>query len=157
VQRAVEIGLSGPDVYFNAGVLLMNLAAMRAGDSSRELLDFAVANAPNLGWRDQDTLNLVLGDRRLALHPRWNCMNATYAFREADDVFGAAVADEARRHPAIRHFEGPGQNKPWHYLADPAARELYMRHRAATPGPRFEAEGRTPRNVLRRATRGLRR
>jgi lipopolysaccharide biosynthesis glycosyltransferase len=141
-----------PNEYFNAGVLLMDLARMRAERTDESLLAFARAHADRMEWRDQDALNHVLKHRRLALHPRWNCTNALVRFRtESDAAFGAEAAAEARGAPAVRHFEGPGANKPWHYLADRDARELYERHRRATPWPDVHLEGRSPGNVVRRA------
>jgi hypothetical protein len=71
-------------------------------------------------------------------------------------VMGREELEEARRDPAIRHFEGPDQNKPWHYLSEPDARALYMGHRRETPWPRLRADGRTPRNVARRMRRARR-
>jgi len=149
LHRPGQLGLDGPETYFNAGVLLLNLAALRADGQSERMLDYARRNADRLEWRDQDTLNVVLGHRRLALHPRWNAMNAVLNFPQSADVFGAEAVEEARQHPAIRHYEGPAQNKPWHYLSDPGTRSAYLRHRARTPWPRVRMEGRTPRNVLR--------
>jgi lipopolysaccharide biosynthesis glycosyltransferase len=107
-------------------------------------------------WPDQDALNLVLGERRLALHPRWNCMNSVLAFDAAHDVFGAEVVEAARRAPGIRHFEGPGANKPWHLLCDAPDREAYFAHRRATPWPRVGREGVTPVNLARRLVRAVR-
>jgi lipopolysaccharide biosynthesis glycosyltransferase len=92
----------------------------------------------------------VLGERRLALHPRWNCMNSFFVFPDAGDAFPPGQLDEAKADPAIRHFEGPDQNKPWHYLCDHELRALYALHRAGTPWPRFRREGMTPGNVVRR-------
>jgi lipopolysaccharide biosynthesis glycosyltransferase len=155
LHRPAELGLAGPEVYFNAGVLLMNLAAMRADDCSERLVAYGVKHAPDLLWRDQDVLNVVLGERRLPLHPRWNCMNAILLFDWADEVFDAAALAEARANPAIRHFEGPDQNKPWHYGCEAAARELYMRHRRATPWPRLRPSGRTVRTLYTGARRRL--
>jgi lipopolysaccharide biosynthesis glycosyltransferase len=147
--RPRELGIEGRP-YFNAGVLLMNLEEMRRAGCQRALIDYATANAERLFWRDQDALNVVLGGRRLELHPRWNCMNAFLALPNAADVLGAERLEEARRDPAIRHFEGPGDNKPWHLLCRWPGRELYRDHRRATPWPRVWPEGVTPRNVLRR-------
>ena len=114
------------------------------------MLDYARRNADRLEWRDQDTLNVVLGHRRLALHPRWNAMNAVLNFPQSADVFGAEAVEEARRNPAIRHFEGPAQNKPWHYLQRPRARARPTCATArARRGRDVRMEGRTPRNVLR--------
>ena len=66
--------------------------------------------------------------------------------------FGADL-EEARRRPGIRHFEGPGENKPWHYLCRHELRELYLEHRRATPWPEVTLEGATPGNRLRRVAR----
>ena len=149
-NRPAELGLPSSDLYFNAGVLLMNLAAMREEGCSRQLITYARENAELISFRDQDALNVVLGERRLALHPRWNCMNSFYVFDYAAQTFADGHLDEAKQNPGIRHFEGPAINKPWHYLCEREMRELYAEHRAQTPWPRFRREGRTPRNVIRR-------
>jgi lipopolysaccharide biosynthesis glycosyltransferase len=153
--RVPALGLAGPEVYFNSGVLLLNLAEMRRAGSTQALLDYAREQATELVWPDQDALNVVLGPRRLALHPRWNCMNSVLTFPWAVEVFGEEAVAEARRHPGIRHFEGPERNKPWHYLCDYGQRELYVAHRRQTPWPRFKREGVTPRNVLARLRRAV--
>jgi UDP-glucose/galactose:(glucosyl)LPS alpha-1,2-glucosyl/galactosyltransferase len=142
--------------YFNSGVMLMNLDRMRRDDAGQAVLDFARRRGDELIWVDQDALNAVLGDGRLPLHPRWNCMNSILTFPNAAQVFGAAEVEVARRHPAIRHFEGPAMNKPWHYMCDHAGRELYERHRRLTPWPHYRPEGRTPRNMVRRLGQRLR-
>jgi lipopolysaccharide biosynthesis glycosyltransferase len=134
-QRPGELGLAGPHVYFNAGVLLMNLAEMRRDGCTRALLAYGVENAARIEWRDQDALNVVLGSKRLELHPRWNTMNSFFAFPRNARVLGRLKLRRALRDPAIRHFEGPEQNKPWHPGGDPELRELYLRHRRATPWP----------------------
>jgi lipopolysaccharide biosynthesis glycosyltransferase len=153
MDRPSHLGMSDPAMYFNAGVLLMNLGLMRERGSSAELYEYAREHAGQLLWRDQDALNAVLSPHRLSLHPRWNCMNSVMLFPWSNDVFGATAVAEARSHPAIRHFEGPSINKPWHYLSDPDQRKLYYRHRRQTPWPHVHVEGRTPRNVWRRVRR----
>jgi lipopolysaccharide biosynthesis glycosyltransferase len=151
-HHPAELGIA-PDTYFNAGVLLMNLAEMRRDGCTETLRSYSAEHAAELMWRDQDALNAVLGSRRLALHPRWNCMNAVLVLPWARDVFGADAVEEARRDPAIRHFEGRTMNKPWHFLSDRQLRELYFEHRRATPWPRVRREGVTPANFVRRGRR----
>lgn len=150
--RIDELGLPGPEVYFNSGVLFMNLDAMRAAGSTEALRAFAVERGAELLWPDQDTLNLVLGERRLALHPRWNAMNSVLQFDNAAEVLGERETAEARGAPAIRHFEGPAQNKPWHVASDTPHRELYFAHRRATPWPRGRLDG-VPRRAVRTQVR----
>jgi lipopolysaccharide biosynthesis glycosyltransferase len=142
--------------YFNAGVLLMDLERMRQDGCMEAMVDYGVLHADSLVLRDQDALNAVLGRRRLALPPRWNCMNSFFVYPWSADVFDPDELEAAKRSPAIRHFEGPGTNKPWHYLCEQDSRELYAQHRRQTPWPRFRPEGRTPKSVLVRLRRQLR-
>jgi lipopolysaccharide biosynthesis glycosyltransferase len=153
-QRALDLGIEPTD-YFNSGVVLMNLDLMRRDDSSRALFEYARAHAAELAWPDQDALNVVLGKLRVHLGPRWNCMNSVLLFPWAADVLGAEVVEEARRRPAIRHFEGPTINKPWHYGSESPMRDIYFEHRRQTPWPRCRIEGITPRSVLRRVARDV--
>lgn len=155
-ERATQIGLANDDEYFNAGVLMMNLDLMRTEGCSRSLYSYGVEHAPELVLRDQDVLNVVLGQKRRHLHPRWNCMNAVLHYWESREVFGAQAIEEARANPAIRHFEGPGDNKPWHFMCDRPARELYASHRRETPWPRSRLEGVTASNVTRKVLRRAR-
>ncbi|HEX2234342.1 MAG TPA: glycosyltransferase family 8 protein [Thermoleophilaceae bacterium] len=129
--RPAALGLSGPEQYFNSGVLLLNLDEMRRDGTSDKILDFARSN--ELLYPDQDALNAVMARRRLALHPRWNCMNSLFVYPWADEAFPTGQADEARRRPGIRHFEGPAENKPWHRDCGHEGRELYFEQRRETP------------------------
>jgi lipopolysaccharide biosynthesis glycosyltransferase len=151
IHRPGELGLSGPEAYFNSGVLLMNLDAWRRDGCTERLIAFATQTERRIEWPDQDALNVVLGERRTRLHPRWNCMNSIMQWKSAKDVHPPDQVAEARRRPGIRHFEGPSDNKPWHHRCDGAGRALYREHRSATPWPEFELEGRPP--LLRRLLR----
>ena len=132
LDRLRTLGLASPNAYFNSGVLLFNLDAMRRDDCTAALHDYAASRSARLEWPDQDTLNSVLGERRLPLVPQWNYMNsmrtpfALYAFT-------AEELDAAARAPRIRHFEGPRHNKPWHWAALDEDRDLYRAHARATP------------------------
>jgi lipopolysaccharide biosynthesis glycosyltransferase len=141
-----DLGLPADQRYFNSGVLLLNLARMRAEDCTARIVRYA--QGQQLLWPDQDALNVVLGPAHVDLHPRWNAMNSLFVLRQAQDVFGAAVVDEACRDPAIVHFEGPEIGKPWHYLSKHPFRAEYLAHRAQTPWPAAEVVGRTLPNRL---------
>lgn len=135
-HRAAELlGIAEERDYFNSGVLLMDLAAMRDCGASRAVLTWARDNPLKLGWPDQDALNFVLGEHRLELHPRWNVTNALLGFPYSGEIVGAAALAAARENPGIRHFEGPFENKPWDPGCRHPQREEYLRHRARTPWP----------------------
>jgi len=155
-HRPAELGLPGPEAYFNSGVLLLNLGQMRRDRRGEALRELVRTRGEELLWPDQDALNLVLGERRLPLQPRWNCMNSVLAFPAAREVFGDAAVEAARQRPGIRHFEGPDANKPWHLLCEAPGRKAYFEHRHATPWPRTRREGVTAVNALRRLARVVR-
>lgn len=154
--RPAELGLGGPDAYFNTGVLLLDLARLRRERATQALRRYALEHREQLLWPDQDTFNVVLRGRRLPLDPRWNCMNSVLRLERSATVFGAEVAARACRDPAIRHFEGPAQNKPWHYLSEPSMRALYLEHRRQTPWPRCRLDGATLANRAARLVHSLR-
>jgi lipopolysaccharide biosynthesis glycosyltransferase len=156
LHHAAGLGLDGPAAYFNSGVLLLNLHAMRQDGRTDALRACAHERADRLLWPDQDALNLVLGPRRRTLHPRWNVMNSIRRFPWAGDVLGQTAAREAIERPGIVHFEGPRENKPWHVLCDHPDRDRYAAHRRDTPWPHVRREGLTPAagvKLLRRQVR----
>lgn len=149
-HRAQHLGIA-PQDYFNSGVLLMNLARMRREGFTDAVHRLVTGAAAGLDWPDQDALNLVVGRRWTALHPRWNCMNSlVYEPDVAGRALGSDLVAEALESPAIRHFEGEGYNKPWSALHVRAGRRLYRSHRRATPWPRYRLADDTPGRKLKR-------
>jgi lipopolysaccharide biosynthesis glycosyltransferase len=129
-----SIGVHDARKYFNAGVVLFDLARMRIDGSVQRLIATSEDLRGRTRWPDQDALNVVFQDGWFALHPRFNAMNSLWTWRAwADDLFGAGEAEEARREPAILHFEGPSLNKPWHYLNSHPRRRSYLAALARTP------------------------
>jgi lipopolysaccharide biosynthesis glycosyltransferase len=150
-----DLGVQFPGGYFNSGVLLMDLDRMRAEQSSEQLLKAAADLRESLIWPDQDALNLVFSSRWLPLHPRWNTQNSFWGWRHwAVEIFGEALLEEAISHPAIRHFEGPGISKPWHYLCPYPGREQHRAVLAETPWGDIPLEDRTAATWFVRLFRG---
>jgi poly(ribitol-phosphate) beta-N-acetylglucosaminyltransferase len=156
-RHCSALGMRSSDDYFNSGVLVMNLDELRRGDYADRILDYAVAHTDHvratevdesstleaftyglnhperLLFPDQDSVNAVLWERRLKLHPRWNYQLLFHRFEFRTPELTDEIVAEARANPAIRHFEGPGHSKPWHPESDPADRALYWAHRERTP------------------------
>lgn len=78
-------------VGFNAGIMVLDLARMRADDFCHRFLPYA----NNFGMHDQHILNVYVGADRLSLAPEWN----------------ARPSQEDVKNPKIIHWAG-GQ-KPW--------------------------------------------
>jgi lipopolysaccharide biosynthesis glycosyltransferase len=147
--------LDSPGAYFNSGVMLMDLQRMRR-DGLVERLVRQAAEGRQTDWFEQDALNVVLSCSRLPLHPRWNCMNSFFLYPWAAHVFGTDVVRAACDLPAIRHFEGPGSNKPWHMLCDRPGHERYADYRSQTAWRTWTPLGSTLGNRFRRLARQIR-
>jgi lipopolysaccharide biosynthesis glycosyltransferase len=142
-SRILQLGIDDYRRFLNAGVLLMDLQRLRAENASTALMEVAATTGEDLQWADQDALNVVFADRWHVLHPRWNAQNTLWTASDvADDVLGSLQADQARRSPAILHFEGPTLCKPWHALNTHPWRDEWWATLARTPWAETPAEDR---------------
>lgn len=127
-----RLGLAG-GAYFNSGMLVMELESWRRNGHGVAVARLAREQPERLLFPDQDALNIVLADSWLSLLPRWNAQNSVFYFAWARDTFGADAVREARLAPAILHFEGPAQAKPWHRGSTHPYRQTYLALQAQTP------------------------
>ncbi|WP_028310363.1 glycosyltransferase family 8 protein [Derxia gummosa] len=102
LRRAMHA--KGPLVFqaFNAGVVVLNLARMRADDFARHYVPLI----ERYGMNDQDALNVYARGERVHLGIEWNA------------VPSQDVTDDAR----ILHYAGPV--KPWNELSITRGREF---------------------------------
>lgn len=103
-----------PLEYFQAGVILMNLAALRSAFQPGELISFAAKGQ----FRDmvQDALNIFCEGRVTFLDPRWNVLTDCMGQRIQNSIRFAPkrIIDgyqESRMDPYIIHYAGA--EKPW--------------------------------------------
>ena len=110
VRHLQSLGMRRPGTYFNAGVMVLDCARIRALGLDAAMDDAEAAGRYRL--RDQDHLNVVFRDRVTLVDPAWNAIwgnrrTGGRPLSHADiDRFAAS-----RRDPRILHFTGAG--KPW--------------------------------------------
>ncbi len=127
------VGMDDPYGYFSAGVLVMDLDAMRHELDGDELL--AAAADPRMRYNDQDALNrLCQGGRVHYLDMRWNTLFDSEGVRVRDIVPHAPARIQqayraARKNPAIFHYAGP--YKPWNRDVDGS--ELFWEEARRSP------------------------
>lgn len=114
-----DLGLADPYGYFSSGVLVWDLAAMRAAHPVDEMLAYLCEHS--LRYGDQDALNHFCQGRVHYLDQRWNTLFDSEGIRVSQIVPHApqALQDayaEARRNPAVFHYAGPV--KPWYTDVD---------------------------------------
>ena len=96
--------------YFNSGVMLMNLTALRGAGIAKRLID--VVLDPLSQWPDQDAMNAVCRGHVKYLDERWNFQVSVEPLRELQG-------------PGIVHFTSA--IKPWH-SPDRQHAELWWRY-----------------------------
>lgn len=99
-----RIGYGPDETYFNAGILLLDLAKMRQRDLTATLINKAQEWADKLFYGDQDLLNFYFKDEVVYCSGAYNFQAARMrTYQEGD-------------HVALVHFNGP--QKPWLNLLD---------------------------------------
>jgi lipopolysaccharide biosynthesis glycosyltransferase len=122
-----ELGLSPLAAYFNAGVMLVDLAAWRDADLSGQILACLQQNERHVLWWDQYALNVVLAGRWGALDVRWNQGCNIYAYPTwRDSPFDCQTFERLRSDPFIVHFTT--RYKPWKLSCLHPLRQLYFEY-----------------------------
>lgn len=101
-----NLGLPHDRLYFNSGVLLMNLTALRREVSPNLMPDYIRTHHDTLRFHDQDTLNALFYDR--VIYADWHIYNQTILHIRSKEE-----ARERRKSAAIIHYAG--SSKPWQY------------------------------------------
>lgn len=141
------LGILPEDPYFNAGVMLVDLARWREEEIGKQLLNYYAEIAPYCLFQDQDAINGLLRGRIAALHPKYNFITNYYYFSYAAlEVFSPAYRKigerrfrTAKRSPAIVHYAG--DERPWRQGAYNPYGRAYVTYLTRTPYRTAKPEG----------------
>ena len=103
-----------PDLpYFNAGVLVVPLAAWREQQLGEHLVELVTTH--RFRDADQGALNVAVEGRWLRLAPTWNVQGGHLAAdrSHASVVETTDALDDAVQHPSIVHFNWGFWRRPW--------------------------------------------
>lgn len=111
-ERIEEIGIPDFKTYVNAGMLLLNLKALRNNDMVEKMMEL-VPKAFSV--QDQDIINVVCYGHIRMLPPRFNVLPSIYKMNNSklQTVYQLTDIEEARRNPCIIHYAD--KRKPWKY------------------------------------------
>lgn len=107
-----RLQLSAGNLYFNSGVLLMNLKYWRGHRVMERCFECIATQREKLRWHDQDTLNVVLQNEIKHLPIRYNLQTPFLLSVFApyyDGIYEEIM--EGIKSPCIIHYIGGG--KPW--------------------------------------------
>jgi lipopolysaccharide biosynthesis glycosyltransferase len=101
-------------VFFNAGILIMNLTKWREEAISTKAINYISKNTTKMVYHDQEALNALLYDDWLELSPKWNVHSHMVRSKEW----------KGSNAPGMIHYTG--SSKPWHFdNVHPLKQEYY--------------------------------
>lgn len=111
LTQSARLGLPSDHLYFNAGVTIFDLRALRAMEFETTVADAYAQHKDKIELQDQDLLNLVFCGKTKPLPLRWNAGTRLYLASEVDAAYSRDAALAAALTPGILHFTD--RRKPW--------------------------------------------
>ena len=120
------------DMYFNAGVMFINLNKWREENVANKLIEIADKYKDLLTWSDQDVLNIYFKNKCGRL----------------DSTYNTFTNKVLAKTPIIIHFSG--SSKPWHYLNNHPYKTQYWKYLNLTPFKNEKFEKVTFKKILKK-------
>ncbi|CAI3937463.1 DUF4422 domain-containing protein [Commensalibacter communis] len=122
--------LSLPDTnYFNAGIMIFNLAQIR-----KEFSNIFINYFENyykykeiITLQDQDILNITYSQKTKIIPLRWNINSRMLEYNDLEYKYSMKDAEDALQNIGIIHYTD--QKKPWRYSCNHPFRSLYWKYR----------------------------
>ncbi|MDP9096587.1 MAG: glycosyltransferase family 8 protein [Pseudomonadota bacterium] len=149
-SRPQEHGMPEGSLFFNSGMLVMDLLAWKAKNYRQRCIDYLRQHPERAIDADQDILNLVLIEDWLPLDYKWNAINP---FFRPHDPLGISEAERLRvcEEAVIIHFNGG--SKPSVYLDNHPRQQAYFDNLRRTDWREFRPLDQTPLNMLQKMAR----
>ena len=100
--------------YFNSGVLLMDLKAMREMDAVNGMAALWNSLEVKPRYCDQSLLNMYFKENSKFLPSEWNMINEVYRRLPVENMYTIDEIIYSISHPGIAHFTG--SHKPWKFF-----------------------------------------
>ena len=110
VPRGPEHDLPDEAVYFNDGLMVLDLNVMRKANSFARCQQLAKKHG-KIGMIDQTLLNMLFWNNYERLPQRWNLINSIYRNLPLPGTYTIEETREAIQNPGAVHFTG--HHKPW--------------------------------------------
>ena len=150
-QDLRRLQFSETAVYFNSGVMLVNLEYWRKAHVAEHCIQYFSEHPERIVYDDQDLLNVVLAGTTAIASPTWNAQDFFY---RRDYVAATSLSKEEYakliKDPAVVHFTRTP--KPWQWKCLHPFRDEYEYYLRRTPWRKQER----PHQQIFRLKRGLR-
>ncbi|MDR2569110.1 MAG: glycosyltransferase family 8 protein [Oscillospiraceae bacterium] len=113
-EEKLKIGLKAEDNYFNAGVLLLNIAKMRHDNIEKIFKNFIIKFNGMVPYNDQGVINGTIGNTIAVLPSVYNVLSLNFAlsykamckYMKSCINYSESEYLKAIKHPIIIHFTG---------------------------------------------------
>lgn len=137
----LKINLGGNRAYINSGMLLMNLKKWRDEMIENKLIEYIDSYHGRVFHHDQGTLNGVLNEQLLILHPKYNCMTTFFTMTRDQmmkyygmkEYYSETELGVAVNRPVFIHFTPAFVNRPWIKGCKHPLASLYKKYLDMTP------------------------
>lgn len=119
-RKKASLGFPAGAPYFNAGVMVINLAYFRQNLLTDKISAFINKHPELCEFWDQDAINAIIKGNFDILDYRYNVQSGFYEESQTDPL-----ALKAIENPLIIHFTGGGACKPWYYHNHHPHKDLY--------------------------------
>ena len=136
------VGLQTQELYFNSGMLLIDLEAWRKNNCEQKCLDFIQKRKGRVTHHDQGVLNGVFRNAWTRLPLKYNVMTIHYIFnlnkinkyfKNHAEFYDENEIMDAKINPAIIHFTPSFTTRPWVKTCKHPLRSFYWENLAKTP------------------------
>lgn len=144
-----NLSMDRKDVYFNAGVLIINLDLWRQYGISEKICDFLIHNPDKAPFADQDGLNAVLSGKWIPLSLVWNQQVALCEYFDDGKPLDEEML-ECLHNPLVIHYTSSYRSitKPWFYLNKHPLSDEYYKYLKLTPWKDFVPADRNFGSIL---------
>ncbi len=137
------LGLSADGIYFNSGLILVNLKYWRENNVERAFLEFIKKEGGYIPFPDEGVLNAVFDGKVKLLPLRFNAITQIYAFnykelcrvRAVKRFYSEEEVTSAKEAPVMVHFTSNFYLpvRPWMKGCEHPYVQKYLTYRAMTP------------------------
>lgn len=139
LEQKKHLGLSANDVYYNCGVLLINLNYWRSHNLQQHFTKYYTDMKGNLLYNDQDILNHCCKGHIMSLPHIYNLPPVLHYFpryfiRSYQPLYYCKTKEEYKnilQHPVIIHYLG--EERPWIHGNFSPYRKVYYYYKSLSP------------------------
>lgn len=132
IYQVQRLHLPAKNSYFNAGVCMFNIKALRSFDFQTAWKEYFKTNQDIITLQDQDILNGVFNGYCLYVPLQWNANGRLYSENNLmEHNYTHDEACFAAHNPAILHFTD--SNKPWNKMCTHPLKNEYIKYLSLTP------------------------